>query len=257
MTTQTVTPTIEDSIRTALDAADTAITVTREFDQVRTDYAKTRAEVKAINRQMMIVFLSSLAASVIAVGTAGLIYFRTMSEMQTANATSLEALVVFAENVDRLAAATSAADATAQKLVGVVDGVEALKGMMGDATAKLDAQAEASAASMTDLQTAVTGVVGQMSTATIDKLSADIAALQTGLAAQIEKLGGGAEGAEGAASPLAEISAKLETMMLLQKEISAKITVANNPPRPPARTSSPPAPAPRPAPRADDMITFP
>ena len=73
MSTKVATPTIEDSIKTALDDADTAITVTREFDQVRGDYAKTRTEVKAVNRQIMIVFISSLVASVMAVAAAGLI----------------------------------------------------------------------------------------------------------------------------------------------------------------------------------------
>ena len=95
MSTKAAKPTIEDSIKTALDAADMAITVTREFDKVGSDYAKTRVEVKAVNRQILIVFISSLVASVLAVAAAGLIYFRTMSEMQTTNATSLEALVIF------------------------------------------------------------------------------------------------------------------------------------------------------------------
>ena len=57
MSTPTATPTIEDSIKTALDAADAAITVSSEFDQIRNDYTKTRVEVKAINRQVMIVFV--------------------------------------------------------------------------------------------------------------------------------------------------------------------------------------------------------
>ena len=140
MSTPTATPTIEDSIKTALDAADAAITVSSEFDQIRNDYTKTRVEVKAINRQVMIVFVSSLAASVLAVTAAGLIYFRTMSEMETTNATSLEALVICAENVDRLAAATTEENAHAGRIAGLVEGMAALEVMIGDLATRLDAQ---------------------------------------------------------------------------------------------------------------------
>lgn len=260
MSTQTATPTIEDSIKTALDAADTAITVTREFDQIRTDYTKTRVEVKAVNRQVMIVFISSLVATVLAVAVAGLIYFRTMSEMQTTNATSLEGLVIFAENVDRLAAATTEANAQAEQIASLVAGTEALQAMMGDVVARLDAQNETTLAELARINTEITGMVGQSTTAIVREVSEAIAAEQSALMAQLETLSG-AEGAtteEGGPSPLDEIKATLETMMLLQREISAKITAASAPPVAPARTAAPSAPpAPRAAPRDDDMIKFP
>ncbi|WP_439139989.1 hypothetical protein [Roseicyclus sp.] len=273
MSTQTATPTIEDSIKTALDAADTAITVTREFDQVRSDYAKTRVEVKAVNRQIMIVFISSLVASVIAVAAAGLIYFRTMSEMETTNATSLEALVIFAENVDRLAAATTEANAQAAQVAGLVDSMGTLEAKMNDLVASLDAQAETTLAEMTNAQTELTNIVSQGTSAVVRELSATIAAEQSALMAQLEAMRtepqtGAAAGTEtetGTAigteeagpSPFDEIKASLETMMLLQREISAKITAASTPPRAPARTPQPQPPAPRAPPNSSDIITFP
>ena len=161
MSTQTATPTLEDSIKTALDAADAAITVSSEFDQIRNDYSKTRVEVKAINRQVMIVFVSSLVASVLAVAAAGLIYFRTMSEIETTNATSLEALVIFAENVDRLAAATAEANAQAAQIAGLVDGIASLEVMMGDLATRLDAQGETTLGELTKANTEITGMVSQ------------------------------------------------------------------------------------------------
>jgi hypothetical protein len=259
MSTQTATPTIEDSIKTALDAADTAITVTREFDQIRNDYTKTRVEVKAINRQVMIVFISSLVATVLAVAAAGLIYFRTMSEMQTTNATSLEGLVIFAENVDRLAAATTEANAHADQIASLVAGTEALQAMMGDLVAQLNAQGEATLAELAKVNTEVSGLVSQSTSAVVREVSDAIAAEQSALLAQLETLSGAEGGTEeGGPSPFDEIKATLDTMMLLQREISAKITAASAPPVAPARTAAPSAPAaPRPAPRDDDMIKFP
>jgi hypothetical protein len=268
MSTQTATPTIEDSIKTALDAADTAITVTREFDQLRTDYAKTRVEVKAVNRQIMIVFISSLVASVIAVAAAGLIYFRTMSEMETTNATSLEALVIFAQNVDRLAAATTEANTHAERIAGLVDSMAVLGAKMDDLVANLDAQAETTRADMVSMQTEITNIVSQGTSAVVRELGATIAAEQSALMAQLEELrpapatgteAATGEGAEAAVpSPFDEIKASLETMMMLQREISAKITAAATPARAPARTPQPQPPAPRaPPPNSSDIITFP
>lgn len=260
MSTQIVAPTIEDSIKTALDAADTAITVTREFDEVRNDYNKARVEVKALNKQVLIVFISSLVASVIAVSAAGLIYFRTMSEMETTNATSLEALVIFAQNVDRLAAATTQANAQAETIASLVAGTEALQAMMGDLMVRLDGQAEETQAEFTRIQTEIMDTLGQTSSMVVRELSAAMAAEQSLLMAQLQTLRD-AEAAgtdQPGAARFDEIAATLETMMMLQREISAKITVANTPPRPPARTAAPPTPpTPRAAPIDNDIIKFP
>ena len=58
------------------------------------------ASVKSVHRYSIIIFTSSMIAAVAALLFAGLIYFRTMSELDTMTTTSREALVVFAENVE-------------------------------------------------------------------------------------------------------------------------------------------------------------
>ena len=95
---------VEDSIKIALDAADVATNVTDGFARITKDYSAVESEVKKVYRSATIVFVSSVAASLIAVVVASMMYYRTMESMQTANNTSLEALVIFAENVDKLAA---------------------------------------------------------------------------------------------------------------------------------------------------------
>lgn len=282
MSTQKAAPTVEDSIKTALDAADTAITVTREFDQVRNDYAKTRAEVKLINRQVVTVFVSSLVASTLAVAAGGLIYFRTLTEMETTNATSLEALVIFAENVDRLAAATTEAKTQAATTAALGADIASIQAMLAEITTRLDSQSEATQAAFAALQDAVIGTVYQSATATIDELNGAIEVVQTELATQLKEMpsmseaamtamtdsavaGDGAESETGTPvaavtpSPQAEIMATLETIMMLQREISAKITALSAPQRTPARTAPAvnPTPTPQAAPANDDMIKFP
>ena len=55
---------------------------------------------KSVHRFSIIIFASSMVAVVAALLFAGMIYFRTMSELSTMTTTSREALVVFAENVE-------------------------------------------------------------------------------------------------------------------------------------------------------------
>ena len=91
---------VQESIKIALDAADAATDVTSEFNKVKRDNKKLEASVKNVHRYTVIIFASSMLAAVAALLFAGLIYFRTMSELDTMTTTSREALVLFAENVE-------------------------------------------------------------------------------------------------------------------------------------------------------------
>ena len=91
---------VQESIKIALDAADAATDVTSEYNKTKRDHKKLEASVKSVHRYSIIIFISSMIAAVAALLFAGLIYFRTMSELDTMTTTSREALVVFAENVE-------------------------------------------------------------------------------------------------------------------------------------------------------------
>ena len=91
---------VQESIKIALDAADAATDVTSEYNKTKREHKKLEASVKSVHRYSIIIFTSSMIATVAALLFAGLIYFRTMSELDTMTTTSREALVVFAENVE-------------------------------------------------------------------------------------------------------------------------------------------------------------
>ena len=91
---------VQESIKIALDAADAATDVTSEFNKTKREHKKLEASVKSVHRFSIIIFGSSMVAAVAALLFAGMIYFRTMSELSTMTTTSREALVVFAENVE-------------------------------------------------------------------------------------------------------------------------------------------------------------
>ena len=91
---------VQESIKIALDAADAATDVTSEYNKTKREHKKLEASVKSVHRFSIIIFASSMVAAVAALMFAGMIYFRTMSELNAMTTTSREALVVFAENVE-------------------------------------------------------------------------------------------------------------------------------------------------------------
>ena len=91
---------VQESIKIALDAADAATDVTSEYNKTKREHKKLEASVKNVHRFSVIIFSCSMVTAIAALLFAGLIYFRTMSELDTMTTTSREALVVFAENVD-------------------------------------------------------------------------------------------------------------------------------------------------------------
>ena len=91
---------VQESIKIALDAADAATDVTSEYNKTKREHKKLEASVTHVHRFSIVIFASSMVAAVAALLFAGMIYFRTMSELSTMTTTSREALVVFAENVE-------------------------------------------------------------------------------------------------------------------------------------------------------------
>ena len=93
---------IEDSIKLALDAADAATDVTAEFGKIKNNNRVLEDNVKKIHRSTTIIFFSAVTGVVVSSIFAGLVYFRTMSDLKSVTSTSREALVVFAENVNQV-----------------------------------------------------------------------------------------------------------------------------------------------------------
>ena len=92
--------TMQESIKIALDAADAATDVTSEYKRMKTEYIKAEQKVKEIHKYTTIIFSASIGTAVVAILLTGLLYFKSLSELEGMTSTSREALVVFAENVD-------------------------------------------------------------------------------------------------------------------------------------------------------------
>ncbi len=274
-----MTTNVEDSIKIALDAADMATSAASEFDRIRVENGVVREDMKRVYRKVTIVFASALAGAVVSLLGASVIYYKTLSGMETANNTSLEALVIFAENVDKLTAAVSSVEdmtgklgeisATAGSTAQAVTGLdEKVSGNQSDLNAKLAALEEQLVNSVSQFSRSVvdevnTGIATQ--TKAGDQMLTDL----TQTSAQILSLMGGTagSGAADAAAPIPglkqaqveEIIASLQKILLTQAEITAKI----NGMKPQKQPSSAAATKPKqktnsaPANPTDDMIKFP
>lgn len=274
-----MTTNVEDSIKIALDAADMATSAASEFDRIRVENGVVREDMKRVYRKVTIVFASALAGAVVSLLGASVMYYKTLSGMETANNTSLEALVIFAENVDKLTAAVSSVEdmtgklgeisATAGSTAQAVTGLdEKVSGNQSDLNAKLAALEEQLVNSVSQFSRSVvdevnTGIATQ--TKAGDQMLTDL----TQTSAQILSLMGGTagSGAADAAAPVPglkqaqveEIIASLQKILLTQAEITAKI----NGMKPQKQPSSAAATKPKqktnsaPANPTDDMIKFP
>ena len=93
---------MQESIKIALDAADAATDVTSEYKRIKNEYLKAEQKVKEIHKYTTIIFSASIATAVVSVILIGLLYFKSLSELEDMTSTSKEALVVFAENVENV-----------------------------------------------------------------------------------------------------------------------------------------------------------
>tara|TARA_X000000368_G_C22913202_1_gene659576 strand:+ start:263 stop:988 length:726 start_codon:yes stop_codon:yes gene_type:complete len=123
---------MQESIKIALDAADAATDVTSEYKRIKNEYLKAEQKVKEIHKYTTIVFSSSIATAVIAIILTGLLYFKSLSELEEMTGTSKEALVVFAENVENVNKAVENMNSSLSKHSDMVNANDQIKNTLGD-----------------------------------------------------------------------------------------------------------------------------
>ena len=118
---------MQESIKIALDAADAATDVTSEYKRIKNEYLKAVQKVKEIHKYTTIVFSSSIATAIIAIILTGLLYFKSLSELEEMTSTSKEALVVFAENVENVNKAVDDMNSSLSKHTDLVNANEQIQ----------------------------------------------------------------------------------------------------------------------------------
>ena len=250
---------IEEGIKIALDAADTATSVVGEFGHIKADYAEARKQMANTYKLIATIVISSIIAMVIAMIVAGALYFKALSEMQKASNGALEGMMLLTETVDKLEGTATTATAQAKSIAALVTSADETKASLSLLEQALTGQSDAVATQLAASDTQIQGLFSQQIGSLMERID-------LGLSTQAEFVTELAdrpipEQTMGTAGPsndtaLAALSAQLETILLLQKEISAKISAAPKAaPVPKAKAAAPKAKeTPRPA---EPIIKFP
>ena len=93
---------LENGIKVALDAADTASGVTEEFNNVREQFEVVNIQAKRIYQSVLIVFVSAIVAAIISIGAGLLMYYKALGTLRTNSNMAIESLAIFTENVSTL-----------------------------------------------------------------------------------------------------------------------------------------------------------
>ena len=190
---------VQESIKIALDAADAATDVTSEYNKTKREHKKLEASVKSVHRYSIIIFASSMVAAVAALLFASMIYFKTMSELNTMTTTSREALVLFAENVDgvndSLSKMKSALD-TQQTLVGqnetLINELIGLRDIISRSNESMMVGIEASSTTISqsnaDMASSITGGIANELGAQTNRMVKELNAMSQANAEALEKV---------------------------------------------------------------------
>lgn len=100
------TQSLEATIRTALDAAETANNVAADIAAMKSAHHAASKKLDGFARASSRVVIGALIGATVSIALGGLVYFRALKEMRTLHAANLEALSMFTMTVDDLRTAT-------------------------------------------------------------------------------------------------------------------------------------------------------
>ena len=172
---------VHESIKLALDAADAATDVTTEYNRVKRDHRNLEVSVKQIHRYTTIIFSVSIGTAILAILLTSLLYFRSLSELSVMTSTSKEALVVFAENVDRVNGSLSQLEGALQKQTELLDvnrqlinSLASLENIVTDANDQMVVELRALTTEMSDSTQQVSDLVQGLSQSQTKSINLEI-----------------------------------------------------------------------------------
>jgi hypothetical protein len=248
--------TIEESITVALDAADTAATVTEEFNGIKEQFEVVNIQAKRIYQSVLIIFVSSIIAASVSGIAAFTIYFKSLSELDTSNRMAIESIAIFTERVGALETAMATVETNTKNQETIKNTLDTLQ------DAALKASDDLASADQRYNQAIKIGVteterlINQFTTSTLstlsEQVSEDTAELRS-LVAEMRKLAEVSPDEAPSQAPemkpeidistpveadkLDELKVKFDEMLLLQKEIAAKLLEMERKARTPAKTA--------------------
>ena len=179
---------IQDSIQVALDAADTAAGVTEEFNNLKEQFEVVNIQAKRIYNSVLIIFVSAIAAGILSLGAALLVYYKTLGTLQTNANVSIEALAIFTENVAKLDKSLATVESNAENQEVIKTSLDNIKSSSEKASTDLQgAEGRYSKAIKISVQD-TENLIKQFATTTLESIQSKNALTQEQLSNQISNI---------------------------------------------------------------------
>ena len=123
---------LADSVQIALDAADTATGVTEEFNSIKEQFEVVNIQAKRIYQSVTIIFASAIAAAIISLAAGFLMYYKSLSTLQSNSTMAIETIAIFTERVGALEESIKTVETNTQNQETIKETLAELK----NATAK-------------------------------------------------------------------------------------------------------------------------
>ena len=246
---------LEETSKVALDAADAATRAAEEIHGVKKEYEGLLKANRGVLRGLSIALVSAAVGLLVAVGASALVYYKSRAQFEKSDEMLLQAVAVFAENVDELTLAQTNLNTLietqndlqneiglARKSLDTVPAKidETLATLLPEVSKALDASQAAIEESVTSSTELAVADLSQKFTVVFDKVESISVLLEQAISEAASSTEVNTtkpnEDTDTSAYELVNVQSDLEQIILLQKELSAKITLLQDISKPQSKT---------------------
>lgn len=235
---------LEETSKVALDAADAATRAAEEIHGVKKEYEGLLKSNRGVLRGLSIALVSAAVGLLVAVGASALVYYKSRAQFEKSDEMLLQAVAVFAENVDELTLAQTNLNALIETQNDLRNEIGLARKSLDTVPAEIDKTlatllpkisnaVDASKVAIEESVTASTELamadLSQKFTVVFDEVKAISVLLEQAISDATSSTEVNTtesnESTATSAYELANVQSDLEQIILLQKELSAKITL--------------------------------
>ena len=235
---------LEETSKVALDAADAATRAAEEIHGVKKEYEGLLKSNRGVLRGLSIALVRAAIGLLVAVGASAVVYYKSRAQFEKSDEMLLQAVAVFAENVDELTLAQTNLNALIETQNDLRNEIGLARKSLDTVPAKIDetlttllpkvsSAVDASQAAIEESVTASTELamadLSQKFTVVFDEVEAISALLEKAISdatsSAVVSTTEPNEDTDTSAYELVNVQSDLEQIILLQKELSAKITL--------------------------------
>ena len=235
---------LEETSKVALDAADAATRAAEEIHGVKKEYEGLLKSNRGVLRGLSIALVSAAVGLLVAVGASALVYYKSRAQFEKSDEMLLQAVAVFAENVDELTLAQTNLNTLIETQNDLRNEIGLARKSLDTVPAEIDKTLATLLPKISNAVDASKVAIEESVTASTELAMADLSQKFTVVYDEVEAVSVLLEQAISDASSSTEVTttkpdedtstsayelinvqSDLEQIILLQKELSAKITL--------------------------------